>query len=132
MSLSFPSIWVPGSSFILASCFIGKEAISSILLDQWFFHVNINFNLALREARCFIASNCSIWRRCLASSAGCLGSGGEGSVGGGMSSLLRRLPWFRGGGISGGWGKSSSLRRRLDNVYVLRIYAWEHRFFIFC
>ena len=36
MSLSFPSIWVPGSSFILASCLIGKEAISSILLDQWF------------------------------------------------------------------------------------------------
>ncbi len=35
MSLSFPSIWVPGSSFILASCLIGKEAISSILLDQW-------------------------------------------------------------------------------------------------
>ena len=34
MSLSFPSIWVPGSSFILASCLIGKEAISSILLDQ--------------------------------------------------------------------------------------------------
>ena len=33
--LSFPSIWVPGSSFILASCLIGKEAISSILLDQW-------------------------------------------------------------------------------------------------
>ena len=25
----------PGSSFILASCLIGKEAISSILLDQW-------------------------------------------------------------------------------------------------
>ncbi len=36
MSLSFPSIWVPGSSFILASCLIGKEAVSSILLDQWF------------------------------------------------------------------------------------------------
>ena len=36
MGLSFPSIWVPGSSFILASCLIGKEAISSILLDQWF------------------------------------------------------------------------------------------------
>ena len=35
MSLSFPSIWVPGNSFILASCLIGKEAISSILLDQW-------------------------------------------------------------------------------------------------
>ncbi len=35
VSLSFPSIWVPGSSFILASCLIGKEAISSILLDQW-------------------------------------------------------------------------------------------------
>ena len=35
MSLSFPSIWVPGSSFILASCLIGKEAISSLLLDQW-------------------------------------------------------------------------------------------------
>ncbi len=35
MSLSFPSIWVPGSSFILASCLIGKEAISCILLDQW-------------------------------------------------------------------------------------------------
>ena len=34
VSLSFPSIWVPGSSFILASCLIGKEAISSILLDQ--------------------------------------------------------------------------------------------------
>ncbi len=34
MSLSFPSIWVPGSSFILASCLIGKEAISSILLNQ--------------------------------------------------------------------------------------------------
>ncbi len=34
MSLSFPFIWVPGSSFILASCLIGKEAISSILLDQ--------------------------------------------------------------------------------------------------
>ena len=32
MSLTFPSIWVPGSSFILASCLIGKEAISSILL----------------------------------------------------------------------------------------------------
>ena len=39
MSLSFPSIWVPGSSFILASCLIGKEAISSILLDQWLLHV---------------------------------------------------------------------------------------------
>ncbi len=36
MSLSFPSIRVPGSSFILASCLIGKVAISSILLDQWF------------------------------------------------------------------------------------------------
>ncbi len=35
MSLSLPSIWVPGRSFILASCLIGKEAISSILLDQW-------------------------------------------------------------------------------------------------
>ncbi len=35
MSLSFPSIWVSGSSFILASCLIGKQAISSILLDQW-------------------------------------------------------------------------------------------------
>ena len=35
MSLSFPSIWVPGSSSILASCLIGKEAISSVLLDQW-------------------------------------------------------------------------------------------------
>ncbi len=35
MSLSFPCIWVPGSSFILASCLIGKEAISSVLLDQW-------------------------------------------------------------------------------------------------
>ncbi len=34
MSLSFPFIWVSGSSFILASCLIGKEAISSILLDQ--------------------------------------------------------------------------------------------------
>ena len=39
MSLSFPSIWVPGSSFILASCLIGKEAISSILLDQWLYVV---------------------------------------------------------------------------------------------
>ena len=29
----------PGSSFILASCLIGKEAISSILLDQWARHV---------------------------------------------------------------------------------------------
>ena len=65
MSLFFPSVWVPGSSFILASCLIGKAAISSILLDQWFFHVNINFNLALRETRCFITSNCSIWRQCL-------------------------------------------------------------------
>ena len=41
MSLSFPCIWVPGSSFILASCLIGKEAISSILLDQW--HGDTNF-----------------------------------------------------------------------------------------
>ncbi len=39
MSLSFPSIWVPGSSFILASCLIGKEAISSILLDQCLYHM---------------------------------------------------------------------------------------------
>ncbi len=35
MSLSFPSIWVHGSSFILASCLIDKEAISSVLLDRW-------------------------------------------------------------------------------------------------
>ncbi len=35
VSLSFPSTWVPGSPFILASCLIGKEATSSILLDQW-------------------------------------------------------------------------------------------------
>ena len=36
MSLSFKTLYmVPGSSFILASCLIGKEAISSILLDQW-------------------------------------------------------------------------------------------------
>ncbi len=38
--MSFPSIWVPGSLFILASCLIGKEAISSILLDQWCMLVN--------------------------------------------------------------------------------------------
>ena len=46
MSLSFPSIWVPGSSFILASCLIGKEAISSILLDQWFIKLfSLGFSL---------------------------------------------------------------------------------------
>ncbi len=41
MSLSFPSIWVPGSSFILASCLTGKEAISSLLLDQWDYPWNL-------------------------------------------------------------------------------------------
>ena len=53
MSLSFPSIWVPGSSFILASCLIGKEAISSILLDQWVYPYCILFGLPLY----FIISN---------------------------------------------------------------------------
>ena len=44
MSLSFPSIWVPGSSLILASFLIGKEAISSILLDQWVHYITCSFS----------------------------------------------------------------------------------------
>ncbi len=71
MSLSFPSIWVPGSSFILASCLIGKEAISSILLDQWCYiiinmclscHINRNKNVCcvidyFGIKKCFLCIN---------------------------------------------------------------------------
>ena len=62
MSLSFPSIWVPGSSFILASCLIGKEAISSILLDQCLGLIALE-KLHLIETfflYCYCKSNCPV------------------------------------------------------------------------